>query len=299
MPIVSTHNLGSGPLEQKTIVITGASDGIGAAGARALTKSENHVILVGRSPAKTRALAADLNAPYFVADFSELSQVRDLAAKLLTNHPRIDVLVNNAGGIFGERRLTDDGLEMTMQVNHFAPFLLTNLLIDALIASRATVITTSSLAARGATIDLENLNFERGYSANRAYGTSKLANVLFTRELQRRFSDRGISAASFHPGIVASNFAAETNTLWRFFYHSPLKRFARMITPEAGARDLIWLAETTPVTDWTPGEYYDKHKIGKTSPLADDQDIARTLWDRSAEMVGLTPSPEATGPGIV
>ncbi|WP_254773962.1 SDR family NAD(P)-dependent oxidoreductase [Microbacterium sp. cf046] len=268
-------------------MITGASDGIGAAAARALTTSGHHVVLVGRSATKTAEIAADLGTPYFLADFSDLSQVRHLAAEIAAACPRIDVLANNAGGIFGDRQLTVDGLEKTMQVNHFAPFLLTNLLIDTLLDSRATVINTSSLASRAADIDVDDLTFDRRYSANRAYGASKLANVLFTKELQRRYGDRGLSSAAFHPGIIASNFASETNTLWRYLYHSPLRRVTGMLTSEEGARDLIWLAETTPGAEWTPGGYYDKHKIGRTSPLADDQDLARELWDRSAELIGL------------
>ncbi|HEY0240804.1 MAG TPA: SDR family NAD(P)-dependent oxidoreductase, partial [Friedmanniella sp.] len=186
-------------MPNQTIVITGASDGIGAAAARKLSAEGHEVVLVGRSPDKTAAVANELGAPYLVADFSDLAEVRTLADRLATTYPRIDVLANNAGGIMGHRQLTVDGFELTFQVNHLAPFLLTNLLLPVLTTSRAKVIQTASIAARMfGHLDLDDLGLEQGYSPDRAYGNGKLENILFTRELDRRFADQGIAAAAFH-----------------------------------------------------------------------------------------------------
>ena len=169
-------------------MITGASDGIGAAAARTLAKGGRPVVVVGRSAEKTSSLAREIDADYFVADFADLAQVRTLAAELKSeNYPRIDVLANNAGGIMGKRTLTVDGNEATFQINHLAPFLLTSLLMDTLSASNAKVINTSSAANGFGKLDLFDLTSEQGYSTNRAYGTGKLANILFTTELHRRF----------------------------------------------------------------------------------------------------------------
>lgn len=206
----------------RTIVITGASDGIGAAAARRLHADGHRVVVVGRTPEKTRGLAGDLGVEHHVADFARLDDVRALAATLAERHERIDVLANNAGGLFGERTLTVDGFEKTLQVNHLAPFLLTALLMDTLLASGATVVNTSSVAAKAfARLDLDDLGNERAYHPRRAYGDSKLANILHARELQRRFGPRGLNAASFHPGGVATNFANDTTSRMRFAYHTP------------------------------------------------------------------------------
>jgi NAD(P)-dependent dehydrogenase (short-subunit alcohol dehydrogenase family) len=248
----------------ETIIITGASDGIGAAAARELSSQGHTVVIVGRSPQKTARVADALGAEHFVADFSKLSEVRRLAAELRERYPRIDVLANNAGGIFGDRTITEDGHELTLQVNHLAPFLLTTLLMDRLVESRARV-----LAAQ--------------FSAGKAYSNAKLDNILFTKELDRRFGADGISTAAFHPGVVASNFASESTSPLRVIYRSILRH--TLISNEKGADTLVWLATTTPGTDWTPGEYYIKRKPGRTNRQADDAQLASALWERSAEMV--------------
>lgn len=271
----------------RTIVLTGASDGIGAAAARRLVGSGAQVVLVGRSPAKTAAVADELRAPHHVADFADLAQVRALAAELAGTYPRIDVLANNAGGIMGARELTVDGFEKTFQVNHLAPFLLTHLLMGTLSASAATIIQTSSVAARTlSALDLDDLQNARAYSPNRAYGDAKLANVLVARELHRRFAPQGVSAAAFHPGVVATNFASETTSWFRFVYRTPLARLA-LVTPDAGADTLVWLAEGTPGTTWTSGGYFERCRPARTSPRADDDQLARGLWERSEQLLGL------------
>jgi len=272
----------------KTIVLTGASDGIGAAAARQLVANGHTVALVGRSPQKTQALATELGADHFIADFTQLAEVRTLAAALTDAYPRIDVLVNNAGGIFGDQTRTVDGFEKTLQVNHLAPFLLTTLMMDTLIASRASIVNTASVAARlFGTIDLNDLNNDAKYSANKAYGDAKLANILFAKELFRRFGHDGISAVSFHPGTVRTNFASDTTSLMRLMYQSPLARLAGLISSEKGAEPLIWLAEGTAGRDWESGEYYEKQKPAKTNPQAADAELAARLWEASAELVGL------------
>jgi NAD(P)-dependent dehydrogenase (short-subunit alcohol dehydrogenase family) len=294
---------------RRTIVITGASDGIGAAAARRLARDGHSVVVVGRSEAKTNAVADEIGADRFVADFAELAQVRDLARELGERYERIDVLANNAGGIFGDRTRTVDGFEKTLQVNHLAPFLLTNLLLGTLIDSCATVIQTSSAAARlfsrleldgSGTSALDNnaldrsapdndVDDERRFSASRAYGNAKLENILFTRELQRRYGDRGISAVAFHPGTIATGFAADSTSVMRFLYQTPL-RHVFLRGPETGAEQLVWLATTTPGVDWEPGEYYEKRAITKTSMQAYDGMLAERLWDESARRTGLSGS---------
>ena len=274
-------------MEQQTIVITGASDGIGAAAARQLSARGERVVLVGRSPAKTAAVAHELGAPYHLADYADLDQVRNLASELQAAYPRIDVLANNAGGIMGDRAVTKNGFEKTFQVNHLAGFLLTYLLMPALIPGQAKVLQTSSVAAqRYGHIDIDDLQNEQNYAPQKAYGNAKLENILFTRELHRRFGDQGISAAAFHPGIVATSFASDTTHLMRYVYHSPLKRLFT-ISPDRGAETLVWLAEGTPGRTWQPGGYYEKNKPGTTNAQADDPNLAEQLWDRSAAMLNL------------
>lgn len=271
---------------RKTIVITGASDGIGAAAARRLHREGHEVVVVGRSADKTRAVADELGVDWLLADFRRLQEVRALAEVLGERYPRIDVLANNAGGLLGPRRVTEDGFEATFGVNHLAPFLLTNLLMPTLLASRATVVTTSSAAARFGGLDLADLNHERSYGANGAYADAKLANVVFTRGLHLRHGHEGLSAAAFHPGLVATNFAtANRGPAW-LAYRTPLRRLF-MVSPERGADTLVWLATTTAGQSWEPGQYYEGRRLAVTNPQAYDDTLASRFWDISAEMVGL------------
>lgn len=278
--------------DPRTIVITGASDGIGAAAARRLSADGHEVVVVGRSAEKTAAVARPLGARHFSADFARLADVRRLAGELREAVPRIDVLVNNAGGIFDRRELTEDGHEMTWQVNHLAPFLLTQLLLDGLLESGAAVVNTSSVAARLGRFRPEDLGDDRRWSPQRAYGDTKLSNILFARALARRHGEQGLAAAAFHPGGVATNFASSTSTPLRFLYGTRLGR-RLMISPERGAETLVWLAEGTPGQDWRSGGYYEKKKPARTNPRAQDDALADALWERSAELVGLSAGPPA------
>jgi NAD(P)-dependent dehydrogenase (short-subunit alcohol dehydrogenase family) len=209
--------------------------------------------------------------------------VRELAAALRERYPRIDVLVNNAGGIMRGHELTVDGHERTFQVNHLAPFLLTTELMDILTASHASIINTSSAANGFGRLDLTDLNSRRRYSTNRAYGTAKLANILFTAELQNRYGNDGIAAAAFHPGVVATNFAAESTSWFRHAYKTVLNRF--LLSAEQGADTLVWLATSTPGRDWMPGAFYVKRALAKANKQAYDAELARKFWDRSLELV--------------
>jgi len=272
--------------EPETVIITGASDGIGAAAARELTRLGRRVVIVGRSPEKTAAVARALRVPFYVSDFSRLAEVRALAAELLTTYPRIDVLANNAGFIGTRRTLTADGHETMFQVNHLAPFLLTNLLRERLVASRARVITTSSVGNNFGQVSLGNLEHQHGYQSFLVYCATKLHNILFTKELARRWGPDGIQAAAFHPGIVASKFGS---TDWGFvglIYRTPLTRWA-LVTPAGGADTLNWLATSRAGVDWQSGGYYSKRKPGRLNPQAHDEALARGLWEVSAGMVGV------------
>lgn len=270
-------------MARRTIVITGASDGIGAAAARRLRRGGANVVVVGRSPSKTAAIAAELDADYFVADFADLSAVRALADKIRSKYARIDVLANNAGGLFTKAHRTMDGHEMTFQVNYLAPFLLTTRLMDVLVDSRATVInTTSSSHKLIPHVKISDLENTAGRRPSSAYALTKLAIVLFTRELHRRYHPAGLSAATFHPGYVNSNFGEASGSRFLVFmkYRVPLAvRFTA--TVDEAADQLVWLASSTPGVDWTSGEYYSKGKIARANRVAYDPVLARELWDRT------------------
>ena len=269
----------------RTVVVTGASAGIGAAAARRLAAAGARVLPVGRDPQKTAAVAREIGAEPLVADFTRLDDVRRLADRILASTDRLDVLANNAGGVFRGRRDTPDGHETTFQVNHLAGFLLTNLLRERLLATPGSrVVTTSSAGNLGGRVDLDDLDLRRRrHTSFGAYSTSKLLNVLFTRELARRW-EGGVHAAAFHPGVVASEFGRDS-LVAGLVYRTPLKRLLA-ITPEAGAAPLGALA-TRPDPEAVDGMYLDRSAPGRTARQADDPELARGLWERSAAMVGL------------
>ena len=263
----------------KTIVITGSSDGIGAAAARQLTAMGHRLVIVGRSKEKTERVAAELGAPCHLADYAKLADVVRLAGEL-RQYDKIDVLANNAGGAQNERRVTEDGFERTFQINLLGGFLLTRLLLDKLCHDHATVIQTSSIAANlfGGGFSVDDLQNERDYSPFGAYGNGKLEDILFTRELQRRYGEKGLSAVAFEPGVVRTNFASESTKILRFCYHSPLK-YLFTISPQRSAERLTGLATGEPGRDFTPGEVYSKKKPMKLKFEDPDGVIAARLWD--------------------
>jgi len=275
---------------RKTIVLTGASDGIGAAAARQLADSSHRLILVGRSGEKTRAVAEEAGAEWFTADFARLDDVRGLADEIAdaAGDGGIDVLANNAGGIFGDQTPTVDGFEKTMQVNHLAPFLLTNLLLPHLMKAEGAVINTSSIAHRlFGHLDVDDLDNRRRFSPNKAYGDAKLANVLFAKSLHTKFHTDGLSAVAFHPGTVQTNFASDSSSIMRLLYRTPLKHLM-LIGADKGGETLRWFIEGTPDETWFSGAYYDERQLtAKVNPQVDDTALAEALWQRSAELVGI------------
>jgi NAD(P)-dependent dehydrogenase (short-subunit alcohol dehydrogenase family) len=217
-----------------------------------------------------------------VADLARLDEVRRLAGELLERHPRIDVLANNAGALFTSRHVTPDGFEQTFALNHLAPFLLTNLLLERLVECRARVVTTASDAHKGGVLDLDDLNAERGrFRPGRAYATSKLCNVLFTRELQRRRPE--LIANCFHPGVIRSGFARNDGALVRL---GATVAGVFMRSPESGARPLVWLA-LDPSGGRLRGQYVEKQRPVAPSAAAQDDALAAALWERSEALTGV------------
>ena len=271
-------------MENKTIVITGASDGIGKAAAKELKSLGNNVIIVGRSKEKTESVAKELDCPYYLVDYADLDQVVKLANEL-RKLDRIDVLANNAGGVQNERQITKDGFEKTFQINHLGSFLLTYLLLDKLCECNATVIQTSSIAANMfSAFDIDDLNNEKDYTPFKAYGNGKLENVLFTRELDRRYKSKGINAVAFEPGVVRTNFGVGSIKFVEFAYHSFLKYFFT-ISPEKSAKRLIWLSIAKPDKDFKTGSTYTKKKIMDIKFKDQDGKVAEELWNKSLKMI--------------
>jgi len=270
----------------KTIVITGGTNGIGLAAAEALAAHGETVVIVGRSHTRTRAAAARVGAvaekgaivDTLVADLSSRAGVRRLAQDIRDRYPALDVLVNNAGAMYTRRQLTEDGIELTWAVNHLAAFLLTTLLLDRLQAAPgARVVTTASDAHIGAQIPFDDLNAERGYRGFRRYKESKLANILFTKELARRLQGSGTAAYCFHPGLVATGIN-RNNGILMSVATALLMSVARR--PEQGAQTLVWLA-TAPDRDLVSGAYYVDMEIRPPSAGAQDMTAARRLWEVS------------------
>jgi NAD(P)-dependent dehydrogenase (short-subunit alcohol dehydrogenase family) len=278
----------------KRVVVTGATNGIGLAAARELARLGALLTIVGRDRARAGAAAASIGPQVDVAlaDLASQASVRRLAGELLSRYPRIDVLVNNAGGLNSARRMTPDGVELTWAVNHLAPFLLTTLLLDRLRASApARVVTTASDAHQGAAaIPFDDLAGRRGYGpiGFGRYSQTKLANILFTRELARRLEGTGVEAYCFHPGFVASGFNRNNGALLAF--GMTLSRpFAR--SPEKGAETLVWLVDSPAVEGQSGGYFFDRRRVSPSSAAQDDA-AARRLWEVSEEQtrVGGYPS---------
>ena len=281
----------------KQILITGATNGIGLAAAEALVALGANVAIVGRSETATRIATARIKAArkrgatvdVFMADLASQAAVRKLAGEVLARYPRLDVLINNAGAMYARRQATEDGIELTWAVNHLAPFLLTTLLLDRLKESApARIVTTASAAHQGARIPFEDLNAERSYRSFERYGQTKLANILFTRELARRLEGTGVSATCFHPGLVATGFN-RNNGLLMDLGMTMLKPVAR--SPEKGAETLVWLATSPEAATVNGGYYFDKGHV-LPSAEAQNMDTARRLWEVS-EAQCASPRPRA------
>jgi retinol dehydrogenase 14 len=290
----------SGPMADTTVLVTGATGGIGRATALGLATMGARLAITGRDHGRTERAAREIRAAgsgrvdIFVADLSSQSQVRRLAEEVLRTLSRVDVLVNNVGGYWNTRHVTADGLERTFAVNHLVPFLLTNLLLDRLRQSApARVVTVASNAQAMGRIDFDDLQCERSYSGARAYNQSKLANVLFTYELSRRLEGSGVTANALHPGVVSTSFGAEDpGRVQRLFvpYTRPF-----MKTPAQGAATSIHLASAPELATVT-GRYFAISLPKRSSKRSYDEAAAARLWQVSAALVGLSTASRARRP---
>ncbi|RYB90557.1 SDR family NAD(P)-dependent oxidoreductase [Nocardioides oleivorans] len=272
----------------RTVLVTGASDGIGAETARVLAGRGATVHVTGRSLDKLRPVAEEVGTEPLAADFSRLDDVRRLAAQVAERVDGLDVLMNNAGGTFAPSKRTHDGHEPNFQVNHLAPFLLTSLLHPQLAARDASlVVNTSSIGNLAGRIVLDDLDYEHRRARElTAYGTGKLMNILFTRGIAERWSGDGVVSVAVHPGPVGSSFGRDS---WfvGLVYRSPLKRFATISVPD-GAAPLIALAERGPSPD-VNGRYFSRFQPdGRENKQASDRGLIDGLWERSSAVVGLT-----------
>ena len=276
----------------KVCMVTGATSGIGQVTAAALAAQGAHVIVVGRNRAKAQQVVGEIRRQtgndavwYLLADFSDLQQVRELAAAFSAQYSQLDVLVNNAGTYFNTRHPAPGGVEMTFHVNHLAHFLLTNLLLDTLTASApARIVNVTSRAHEYDNMDFDDLGFERSYFGMKAYARSKLANLLFTYELARRLAGSGVTVNAVHPGGVATD-------IWRtnFPVLGPAIKWVMSLfalTPEEGADTLIYLA-SSPDVEGVTGKYFVEREAIASSPLSYDEQVAARLWEVSEELTAV------------
>ena len=278
-------------MQNKIVMVTGATNGIGFETARSLAAMGATLIGVGRNPQKCAEVAAQITqatgnakVEFLVADLSVQAQVHQLAETFKHKYNRLDVLVNNAGAFFARREESADGIEMTWALNHLNYFLLTDLLLDVLKASApARIVNVSSAAHTGAKgINFEDVGFKQGYSGWSAYSHSKLANVMFTYELARRLAGTRVSANALHPGFVATGFGHNNGGLMRTGMNLIQKIAAKR--PEQGAETSVYLA-SSPEVEGVSGKYFDNKQAVKSSAASYDIGAAKRLWDLSETMV--------------
>jgi NAD(P)-dependent dehydrogenase (short-subunit alcohol dehydrogenase family) len=280
-------------MDGKICMVTGGNAGIGLYTAQELARMGGTVIIIGRNQEKCenalRLVQQETGNPaveYLLADLSSQAQIRAAAAKFSAKYDRLDVLVNNAGGAFLRRTLTEDGIERTFAVNHLAYFLLTNLLVEALKNSTGgRVINVSSGSHYGLQLDFDNLQLKKSYSIYRAYGWSKLANVLFTYELARRMAGTHVTSNALSPGMVATEIWEKVNRLLTPFITPVIKHYGK--SPIEGAQTSIYLA-TSPDVEGVTGKYFTDSKPVRSSAASYDLDAARRLWQVSLRLTGLT-----------
>jgi NAD(P)-dependent dehydrogenase (short-subunit alcohol dehydrogenase family) len=278
-------------MQGKVIVITGATSGIGQVAAERLAGMGARMVLVARDEVRGEAALARLreHAPGIAhtihyADLSRLAEMKRVAAEIAAAESRIDVLINNAGALFSSRHVTEDGLELTFNTNHMAYFVLTHGLRERLIASApARVVNTASDAHNGAQLDFGDLQSANGYSGFKAYGRSKLCNILYTRELARRWAGTGITANCLHPGFVATRFGDRSGGLFSYGVRIA-KTFA--ISPQKGADTLVYLASSPEVANVSGGYFY-KCRPATPSKEAQDNAAAQRLWLETARLAGI------------
>jgi NAD(P)-dependent dehydrogenase (short-subunit alcohol dehydrogenase family) len=278
-------------MQGKTVVITGATSGIGEVAALELAGKGARIVFIARDRnrgeatlAKLDAKAPGLSHKVHYADLSLVAEMKRVAAQIAASEPRIDVLINNAGAAFAQRQVTAEGFELTFALNHLSYFVITAGLRERLLGSTpARIVSTSSTAHSGMKIDLGDLQTKNGYSSLKAYGRSKLENILFTRELARRLRGTGLTANCLHPGVVATRFGHESGGMMQPFLKA-LQLFA--ISPAKGAETIVYLASSPDVANVT-GEYFVKNKIAKTSAAAQDMGVAAGLWAETVELTGV------------
>ncbi len=281
-----------GNMEGKVCLITGATSGIGLESARALARQGASVVLVGRNEDRGKAALAEVRRTepeakleLMLADFTRLDTVHQLAADFQSRYSRLDVLLNNAGLIIDRRKVTPDGFEATFATNHLAHFVLTNLLLETLKASGPSrVVNVSSEAHRAGSLTfLDDLQAERGYLGMRVYGNSKLANILFTRELAKRLADTRVTTNSLHPGTVRTGFGHNTEGIFRHLVKlaSPF-----MLSAEGGARTSVYLA-SSPEVEGVSGKYFIRCKEARGTRASRDDAAAAKLWEKSVELTGV------------
>ena len=280
----------------KTVLITGGTGGIGRAAAIGLASMGARVGITGRDRARAERAAAAIaresgnpEIDVFVADMSSQAEVRRLAGEVLAAYPRLDVLLNNVGGFWAHRHVTADGLERTFALNHLAPFLLTSLLLERLTASApARIVTVSSGAQAMGSIDFDDLMGERGYSGQRAYNQSKLANVMFTYELARQLEGTGVTATALHPGMTSTAFSSEDPVRVMAPVVAVMRLFMR--SPARGADTAVYLA-SSPSAEGVTGGYFADRKARESHTSSYDTATTARLWRVSADLVGLPGEP--------
>ena len=279
-------------MQGKTIVVTGGTSGIGQAGAEKLAEMGGRILLIARDKEKAAATLEvlkqrnpDAAHGAYYADLSLVSEMKRVATEIMTKESRIDILVNNAGAVFLHRNLTSEGFEKTFAINHLSYFVLSLALLPLLRkSSNARIVMTASDAHKWGKADFDNLQGEKEYRGMGAYGTSKLCNILFTRELGRRLSGSGITANCFHPGFVDSNIGySEAKGLMK-----PILRLMKLfsISAEKGADTLIYLA-TSPDVAQVSGAYFDRRKKIDPVGAGRNDDAAKKLWDLSVRLTGI------------
>ncbi|MEW6718426.1 MAG: SDR family oxidoreductase [Chloroflexota bacterium] len=279
-------------MKNKICMVTGATSGIGEATALELARKKATIVVVSRSPERcartTERIRQETGNPmvnYLTADLSSQAQIHRLVDEFGEQYNRLNVLVNNAGGFFLRRQLSEDGIEMNFALNHLNYFLLTNLLLDTLRASApARVVNVSSNMHFSENIHFEDLQMERRYSGWKGYGQSKLANLLFTYELARRLEGTGVTVNALTPGFVATNIGKNNGWLANI-----VLRFAQLwaIPPNEGAQTVVYLA-SSPQVEGVTGKYYARKKAVRSSPESHDQKAQARLWEISEEMTGIT-----------
>jgi len=281
-------------IDTRQVLVTGGTTGIGRATAAQLARLGAHVTITSRTTSTAETVATELSEETGTdvqpetLDLSSLDAVRAFADRYTTRHDRLDVLINNAGTMAGKRQTTPDGFERTLAVNYLGPFLLTNLLIDLLVRSAPSrIITVSSENHRSAKngLDFDDLQMTAGYTPSKAYAASKLANILFTVELDRRLNDRGVTARALHPGVVATNFGKDPDSpRWMGLAMTLLKPV--LATPQKGGATSVHLATAQP-DDLDAGIYWSNSKPKLPTDPAINPSDARRLWDLSVQLVGL------------